>query len=192
MLYTMDEEKSMSGTEAVTDTANVEQAAPATTDQETNTGVVENTFTKAQVNEIIKNRLNKFYKRYGVMDSKGLDDLVAMSQSYKTMKELYSDIKLQHSQIADENAGLRRDMMFMNSNVDPNRYEEIISLFKGRELELNEDNFKKELALHNEWLKPAPNYQTFNVGAQPSANVPISNERAEMAKIFGLKNFVNK
>lgn len=184
------EEKLTTGNDAGTVTADVEQVPP-TTEEPTSEGTqVNDMFTQEQVNEIIKNRLAKFYKRYGVLDSQGLDDLVSMAQNYQSMKELYSDIQLQHKSVMEENANLKRDMMFMNNNIDPNRYEEIVALFKGKEMELNEDNFKQELFSHKEWLKPQPSYQTFTVGAKPNDSVPIVDERQEMAKVFGLKSFV--
>lgn len=128
---------------------NHEHEEPTKTDE---TKDVKKTFTQEEVNNLIKARLDrhktKLFSRYGVTSQDELDTLIGKSQSYDVMKEKYDSI-------SQENTGLKQRMAFINQNIDPAREEDVRIFFKGKGIELTEENLEKEVNTHPEWLHVA-------------------------------------
>ena len=109
-------------------------------------------FTQEQVNEFVKNRLerdrNSFYKRYGVKDRNGLDDLINKANSYSMMEERYNAMQ-------DESANLKQELLLLKGNVNTDRYDDVRTYFKGKGLDFNESNLKAESKIkkHRRFLK---------------------------------------
>lgn len=178
-----------------------EEVVTATTDVETSTTeneeveVEENTeqeetpktFTQEQVNEMVKARLDRdrksIYKRYGVEDRSGLDDLIGKAQSYSVMEERYNAIQSEVNSLRESNA-------FLKNNINPERYDDIRAYFKGKEIPFNEENLKNEIATHSEWVtksgeEPTPKTTIQSLGR----DVPqkqSENEKENAMKMFGL------
>lgn len=179
-----------------------ENVVTATTDVETSTTeneevmVEENTeqeetpksFTQEQVNEMVKKRLERdrqsFLKRYGVDDRKGLDDLVGKAQSYSVMEERYNAIQ-------EEVNSLRESNLFLKNNINPERYDDVRTYFKGKEMPFNEENLKNEIATHSEWVTKSGEEvtpkTTIRVMGKEQAPKPTIDERAKAMEMFGLK-----
>lgn len=148
----------------------------------------EDLFTQDQVNDFVRSRLNKFYNRYGVDGSKGLDELVGKAQSYSVMEERYKAME-------EEKRGLMEKIAFMENNINPNRYEDVRAYFKGKEIEFNNDSLVNELATHPEWLNQAETREpmtTIKTLGSDTSTVPVNrpNEKDEVAKLFGLKKLI--
>lgn len=118
------------------------------TPTETTSEELEKTFNQQQVDEIIGNRVKRIFKRYGVEDKNGLDELVGKAQSYDIMRERYDSL-------TNENAQLKEKIAFLENNINPERQEDIRAYFKGKDMEFSNDNLKTELQTHPEWLKVA-------------------------------------
>ena len=178
--------------EVVTATTDVEATE---TEQENVDEVEENTeqeetpktFTQEQVNEMVKARLDRdrksIYKRYGVSDKKGLDDLIGKAQSYSVMEERYNAIQSEVNSLRESNA-------FLKNNINPERYEDVRAYFKGKEMPFTEENLKNEIATHSEWItksgeEPTPK-TTINVLGKEQNPKPSINEKDEAMKMFGL------
>lgn len=147
-------------------------------------------FTQEQVNEMVKSRLDRdrksMFKRYGVEDRKGLDELIGKAQSYQMMEERYNASQT-------ELAELRESNLFLKNNINPDRYDDVRTYFKGKELELNADNLANELSSHSEWIakkgeeaKPKTTIQF--MGNESPKEKPSVNERDMAMELFGLKN----
>ena len=180
-----------------------EEVVTATTDVETSTTeneeveVEENTeqeetpktFTQEQVNEMVKARLDRdrksIYKRYGVEDRNGLDDLIGKAQSYSVMEERYNAIQTEVNSLRESN-------LFLKNNINPERYDDVRTHFKGKGIELNEENLTNELSTHSEWItksgeevKPKTTIQF--MGNESPREKPSVNERDLAMEMFGLK-----
>ena len=173
----------------------------ATTDVETSTTeneevkVEENTeqeetpktFTQEQVNEMVKARLDRdrksIYKRYGVEDRSGLDDLIGKAQSYSVMEERYNAIQSEVNSLRESNA-------FLKNNINPERYDDIRAYFKGKEIPFNEENLKNEIATHSEWVTKSGEEISPKTTIQSlGRDVPqkqSENEKENAMKMFGL------
>jgi len=141
------------------------------------------TFTQDEVNEIVRKRLekqnNKLFGRYGVANRNELDNLIGKVQSYDVMKERYDKIK-------EENKGLNEKMLFIENNISPNKKDDIYAYFKGKELELNDENLKSLLETHPEWLnekKPTIS----KIGNDKGGNKQEPDEKDIAMRLFGLK-----
>lgn len=178
-----------------------EEVVTATTDVETSTTeneeveVEENTeqeetpktFTQEQVNEMVKARLDRdrksIYKRYGVEDRSGLDDLIGKAQSYSVMEERYNAIQSEVNSLRESNA-------FLKNNINPERYDDIRAYFKGKEIPFNEENLKNEIATHSEWVTKSGEEVSPKTTIQSlGRDVPqkqSENEKENAMKMFGL------
>ena len=178
-----------------------EEVVTATTDVETSTTeneeveVEENTeqeetpktFTQEQVNEMLTARLDRdrksIYKRYGVEDRSGLDDLIGKAQSYSVMEERYNAIQSEVNSLRESNA-------FLKNNINPERYDDIRAYFKGKEIPFNEENRKNEIATHSEWVTKSGEEISPKTTIQSlGRDVPqkqSENEKENAMKMFGL------
>ena len=144
------------------------------------------TYTKEQVIEMMKKRVNRshnaFFKRYGVEDLKGLDDLFEKSKQYGSMNDEFGKIQLRNSELMRENA-------FLRNNINPDRYNDIIAYFKGNDIEFSEDELLKALPTHNEWLKksdPAPTTTIKSLGSE-AHTLPKADESELASRLLGVK-----
>lgn len=114
------------------------------------TSLDEKSFTQNQVNEIVRKRLdqdrNSLYAHYGVKDKDELESVVNKGQSFDATKQ-----KLDKA--IEENKSLKEKVAFMSNGIDPARENDIRIYFKGAELEFTDENLKKALATHPEWIK---------------------------------------
>lgn len=182
----MDEENKMQE-------AQVEQTADTATATDNGTNVEENnkqSFTQEQVNDIVRQRLerqtSKFYGRYGVKGKDELDVLVGKANSYDIMKERYEGMEATNKQLSEK-------LIFIENNINPERYEDVKAYFKGKELELNAENLGKELSMHNEWLnvvkeESSPTTTIKSLGIDREVKQPLETDDEKMVRIFGKFN----
>lgn len=163
------------------ETSGTDTPAPETTTQPE---IVARTFTQDEVNAFVKERLDRananWLKKLGLESSDGLDDFISRANGYNEMKELSAKHEL-------ENNNLRTELSFIKNNVNENRYEDIKTYFKGKELELTEDNLKQELATHPEWLKVQPKTTTIKQFSSHEPRVRGYDDTAAAEKMFGIK-----
>lgn len=145
------------------------------------------TFTQEQVNKLVRDRLERQNKstfaRYGVNDIGGLDELINKAHSYDVMKEQYESMEL-------ENTGLKESLAFIRNGINPDRESDIRAHFKGKELELTEENLVSELETHPEWRKvveddktPKTTIQTLGFEHKRGSQPETDDEK--MNRIFG-------
>lgn len=144
----------------------------------------EKMYSRLQVEQLMKKRVershNSFFKRYGVQDLKGLDDLFEQTKKFTQMQDEYGAIKLKNTELAQENA-------FLKNNIDPERYEDIKVYFKGSGIDFSEDELKNALISHPEWLKKSLQQTTIKSLGSEAHIAPKQDEQALASKIFGVK-----
>lgn len=144
----------------------------------------EKTYTKAEVIEMMKRRVNRshnaFFKRYGVQDLKGLDGLFENSKKFSSMNDEFGKIQLRNSELMRENA-------FLRNNINPDKYDDIIAYFKGNNIEFSEDELLKALPTHNEWLKQNGPVTTIKSLGSEAHTMPQTDEATRAAKLLGVK-----
>ena len=159
--------------------------------EESNPAENTTTFSQEQVNNFVRSRLEKYekrlFKRYGVEDRDGLNELFGKAQSYSVMEERYNNQKAENASLKEENA-------FLKNKINPAKYDDVRAYFKGKELEFNEESLVNELKSHGEWLSveetSAPQTTIKAIGTDPQMSIPKKDEKAEAAKLFGLKKLI--
>lgn len=145
----MEIEKEIAGNENEVETATTEETEPTNNEVQQEEQVNEvKTFTQEQVNEFVRQRIererNSIYKRYGVNDRNELDNLVGKSQAYDIIKERFDEL-------TNKNNELQKEFAYLKNGVDPNKKSDIEAYFKGKELEINDENMANEIGTHPEW-----------------------------------------
>ena len=146
-------------------------------------------FTQEQVNDIVRERLNKqeqrLFSRYGIQSRDDLDVIASKANSYDVMVERFDKQK-------QDLFKLNEELAFLKNNINVDKYDDIRAYFKGKNLNFNNENLVSELATHSEWLAPVienkkPITTIKTLGIEPSST-PIGLTDAEkVAKLFGLK-----
>lgn len=142
----------------------------------------ETTFTQEQVNDIVRERLernrNSIYSRYGVNGKDELDALVGKAQSYDVMNEQYNSMTEELNAIKQENA-------FLKNDVNLEKKDDILAYFKGKGIELNADTLKQELETHKEWGNVNKNTTTIEaLSSEESHNTELS-DKEKVLRMFG-------
>jgi len=144
----------------------------------------ERTYTKAEVIDMMKRRVNRshnaFFKRYGVEDLKGLDGLFENSKKFSSMNDEFGKIQLRNSELMRENA-------FLRNNINPDRYNDIIAYFKGNNVEFSEEELLKALPTHNEWLKQTAPATTIRSLGSEAHTLPKVDESEAASRLLGVK-----
>ena len=140
----------------------------------------EEKLTQSQVNDIVTKRLAKqaegFYKKYGVMDEKGMDDLVGKAKSYDELNKKYNEL-------SEKNAMLNEKVMFIDNSIRKDREDDVRTYFKGKELPMTDENIKEALKTHNEWANASVN----PVAVGNSGTPKTEEDEIDLAsKLFGV------
>lgn len=137
------------------------------------------TFTRDEVTKILKKRLDRYqnsvYQKYGVKDVDELDSL------FNKAKE-YDDIVRSRDEYAEKVA-------FLSNNINPDKYDDIRTYFKGKGLQFTEDALKQHLETHPEWVKSVvsrPKTTITSLGTEQSGQIPIG-EKEMAERMFGMK-----
>ena len=145
------------------------------------------TFSQDEVNDIVRERLEKskksLYKKYGVEDSDGLDELFGKAQSYGVLTERIEELR-------QTNASLTEELSFLKNNIDPTRYDDVRAYFKGKGLEFNADTLVTEMATHPEWIKPEVKNDTTTIkfmGATQTNNNTEETDAEAVSRWFGVR-----
>lgn len=138
------------------------------------------TFTEQEMNEIVRNRLNRqkkqLHQQLGVENDEGITALI---EKVKKADELESIVE----SLQNENTLYKEQLTFIENNIDIKRYDDVKAYFKGKELSLTSENLKAELKTHPEWLAQR-SVQT--IGGQRQT-APVKDERKIAMELFGIK-----
>lgn len=141
----------------------------------------ERTYTKAEIQNLMRRRVershNAFFKRYGVQNLKGLDELMNKS---KSIGDEYANLQLKNSDLSRENA-------FLRNNINPEKYNDIITHFKGSGIDFSEEALLEALKTHPEWLKVQPQTTTIQKLGQEFHKQEAPDEKIEAGRLLGVK-----
>lgn len=141
------------------------------------------TYTKEEVQNLMRRRVERshkaFFTRYGVEDLKGLDDLMNKSKQFSDMETEYGAIQLRNSELARENA-------FLKNNINPDKYNDIITHFKGAGIDFSEEQLLEALKTHPEWLKVQPQATTIQELGSEAHKATIPDEKDRASKLLGV------
>ena len=159
------------------------QTAETTTNEQPLTADEPRSFTQDELNAIVKERLDrqtaKFLERLHLESMDGIDELLEHANGYSQAQELATNYQL-------ENDELRQQIAFRDNDVNKAKIDDIRAYFKGKGLELNDDNLREQLATHPEWVNAKPRTTTVRT-LSPEKNAPKSVDGWEQArKYFGL------
>lgn len=192
----MDDEKENVGNE--TSGVTTASETPSTEEQASENGEakekegVQASFTQEQVNDIVRQRLDKAYKsiyeRYGVEDEKGLDEIMASAQECQATKMLYDEI-------VKENKALKEKIAFSDNGILADKQDDVRTYFKGKGLEMSDEALKSVIQTHPEWIAKketeAPRTTIIPLGAERQEGLGKKpDEEAKAAKMFGLGRFI--
>lgn len=148
----------------------------------------EQTFTKERVNELMKKRVERshqsFFKRYGVKDLTELDNLVGKSRSYDPLKKIHDEHIAKYEALQQEHNGLNEKYLFETSNINPEKYDDVRTYFKGKNLNLDANTLASELNNHQDWLNKVSTFQ--QIGNVGSLGNTIDDEKALAEQFLGL------
>ena len=104
------------------------------------------------------------------------------------MSERYNGLK-------NENVSLKQELAFITNNINPDRRDDIIAHFKGKEMEFTNDNLVNELTTHPEWLNPTKQDNTAKTTIKVLGNSVENektrvNEKDEIAKMLGYSKLI--
>lgn len=185
-----DEEKVNVGNEATETTAVETPSDGASNEQNTTQSeeeVQSNEDQQEQFNKVIQERLKRqkdtICKKYGAKDENELDGMFEKAKGYDELKASYENA-------LKEIGGYKEDSLLNKHKILESKQDDVRTYFKGKGLELNEENLTSVLETHPEWLPTKANETTF---------VPIGGERQDTKKdseeeralrLFGLDRFV--
>ena len=151
-------------------------------------------FTQDQLSEMMRKRIershNSFFKRYGVNDLNELDELFDKSNTVdelqKKLDELNqskTDLENQHNESIAQLKDLAKKYAFMSKGINPDKYSDIETYFKGKNLDINEATLDEELKSHSDWVKSVNT--VVDLGSEQSVSTNTS-EKEQASKFFGV------
>lgn len=147
----------------------------------------EQTFTKDQVNEMMKRRVERshraFFTRYGVKDLAGLDNLFGSAVNYDKTKSERDELSQKYSDLETQHKDLNKRYAYKVGNIDEKKIADIETYFKGKGIDIDETTLMNELKTHPDWVNKVNTIQ------QLGAEVAMQDEndaRAEAYRIFGV------
>lgn len=153
------------------------------------------TFTKDRVNELMQKRIERshqaFFRRYGVEDLNGLDQLFAkaksvdgLSQQIEELTKARQELQTSHDELESKNRELTKKYAFTSRNIRPEKYSDIETYFKGKGLDITEETLNEELKTHDDWYNKANT--VVPLGNEGNAAVE-ANEREVAGKLLGVQ-----
>ena len=169
-----------------------------TGDQTGNVQTPEKMFTQSELNELMRKRVershNAFFKRYGVADLEELDNLVAQAQGYEATKQLYDEAQAQYAtekqeaearyaDLETQHKDLTKRYAYKVGNVNPEKFTDIETYFKGKGIDIDETTLSEELKTHPDWITKRGTIS--NLGSEAAQNQNVD-EAVLASEIFGV------
>lgn len=138
-------------------------------------GTAEGTFTQSQVNDIVRERLDragkKYLERYGVSSDEELEGLVSKARSVDDLQKA--------------NRELTEKIAFMEADISPERLDDAQTWFRGKGMEVTKENLAAALESHPEWKgTKAP---VIEIGKARNNAQPVKTSRDLAEELYGMK-----
>lgn len=169
----------------------IEESNPEMTDEQKS---VERLFNQKELNDIVGQRVAETKERtlkgllehYGCDSQEALDSIVGDGQRFPMLKgELEDNKKSSEARISELENSLRdvsSELALFKSNINPDRYEDVKLILKGKGLDITSDNIKNEMATHPEW-ENKPIIENAPANAGPAQSEPASAVMDQFEKI---------
>lgn len=153
----LEQESEVSDAPTATESAEQNVASEMTEEQK----AVEKMLSQSQVDEIVgrtrtetrDKTLKGIFDHYEVADEAGLDNLFAKSQAYDTLKDETDSVI---GQMKSELEEVKSKVAMYESNIAPERYEDVKLILKGKGKDITAENILSEIETHPEWKKADP------------------------------------
>ena len=137
------------------------------------------TFTRDEVTTILKRRIDRYqnsvFNKYGVKNAQELDSLFEKAKGY-------DDVIKSRDELTEKVA-------FMSNNINPDKYDDIRTYFKGKGLQFTEDALKSQLESHPEWLNKSvaskPKTTITTLGTEKTGQQQVG-EKELAERMFGM------
>lgn len=139
------------------------------------------TFTQEQVNEIVRERLERDHA--SLLKQLGEDNWENVAANLKKGKG-YDELAKKSGETTKALEEANRRICFESNNLNPERESDIVAILKGKGLEFNDENVKKELPTHPEWALQKGAAPVIGSVA-PKKDEDVEKQMAE--RIWGLK-----
>lgn len=106
------------------------------------------TFTQEQVNEIVRERLERDHA--SLLKQLGEENWENVAANLKKGKD-YDELAKKSGEATKALEEANRRLCFESNKLNPERESDIRAILKGKGLEFNDENIKKELPTHPEW-----------------------------------------
>jgi hypothetical protein len=162
---------------------NVQQSATPKDANPTPTQPAPKMLSQEEVNKIVQTRIaevrNNLYTKYGVKTDAEFEAFISKAKQYGEMETKYNEMNSKWQGYE------QRRMMFMN-NVSSQKFEDVLAYMKGKDIPLTEDNLKKEIASHPEWVRQstAPVVQPVQVGKTGATEKPQISDKDRIRQLF--------
>jgi len=155
--------------------------------------------TQSNLNDIIKKRISReqgrLCRRYNVKSLNELDNMVGRANSYFDLQIENADLSQQLKEAQQEIKQYRENELFNNLKINPDRFDDVRTYFKGKDLDLTKESLTQYLKSHPEWKKIEKNYVEENprvtlrsLGNPPSEALKKQTDRERiLSKYFGMK-----
>lgn len=95
-------------------------------------------YTKEDVNDIVRGRINKIFGKYGVNKTEELDKVVEKGKAYDELKTKYD--------------ALLEKQVFTDNKIKEDRIDDVKTYFKGKGLQLENNILAEVVKTHPEWV----------------------------------------
>lgn len=154
--------------------------------------IEEKTFTQDELNSIIGERLErsnkKFLEKYGVESFEELDaKLKSLDEAKQQLESKISELNTlseEKNQLTESHKNLIKQYAYLNNNIKDSKIADIEAIFKGKELDINDENLKAELKDHPEWVKPIQTIKKLSLDDEKTNNETDDIEK--LNKYFGV------
>ena len=154
----------------------------------------EKTYTKADVTNIMAQRVGKtynaFYDEFGLEgENRNKEFLISFLREKvdyaQKAKEEGEQLRGEMETLKGDLFNAKKELAFLRNSVEPSKYDDILTYFKGKGKVFNEEDLIAELETHPEWKKAVEQATTVaSLGAvKPELRIETNEDRKR--RVFG-------
>ena len=114
-------------------------------------------------------------KQYNLESLEELESLLTKGRDYQKVFEELEKLKATNRELLEKD-------LFNSNKIDENRFDDVRTYFKGKELELSKESLAQALATHPEWVKKIAQVE---IGAEKQPKNLQDDAEQERRRIFG-------
>jgi len=142
------------------------------------------TFTQNEVNEIVRNRLER--ERSSIYKKCNVNNKEELEQYFENVKD-YDEVKTNYENAQNKSKELAKELAFIKNDIDFSKKEEIEKYFAEKDIEIDEKSLLEALKDHQNWKNNTVKIK--EISAQRGRK-EATDEKSEVAKLFGLREII--